>query len=64
MIGDVSHQIKLNKEKLRKKSKNYNDNFQNIENFIREEVYEIKKLKQNSESIIPEISFNKLSKFI
>ena len=64
MIGDFSHQIKLNKEKLRKKSKNYNDNFKNIENFIREEVYEIKKLKQNSESIIPEISFNKLSKNI
>ena len=49
------------KQILRKKSKNYNNNFQNIEDFIRKEVYEIKKLKQNSENIIPEISFDKLS---
>jgi hypothetical protein len=64
MIDDISHQIKLNKEKLRKKSKSYNDNFQKIENFIRKEVYEIQKLKKNSERIIPEISFKKLSKNI
>ena len=49
------------KKILRKKSKNYNNNFQNIEDFIGKEVYEIKKLKQNSENIIPEISFDKLS---
>jgi Protein of unknown function (DUF1479). len=49
------------KQILRKKSKNYNNNFQNIEDFVKKEVYEIKKLKQNSENIIPEISFDKLS---
>ncbi len=49
------------KKILRKKSKNYNNNFQNIEDFVKKEVYEIKKLKQNSENIIPEISFDKLS---
>ena len=61
MIGDFSHQIKLSKEKLRKKSKNYKKNFQKIKTFIESEISEIELLKKKSKKIIPEINFKNLS---
>ena len=54
-------EIKEAKEILRKKSKDYKKNFQKIEQFIRDEVDEIKQLKQNKQQIIPEISFKDLN---
>ena len=61
MIGDFSHQIKLSKDKLRKKSKNYKKNFYKIKTFIEHEIKEIELLKKKSKKIIPEINYKNLS---
>ena len=61
MIGDFSHQIKLSKDKLRKKSKNYKKNFYKIKTFIENEIKEIELLKKKSKKIIPEINYKNLS---
>ncbi len=56
----VDHKIILAKKKLRKLSKNYKQNFKNIENYTKKEIYEIKRLKKLSNNIIPEIKYKEL----
>ena len=53
--------IRLIKKELRDQSKNYKQNFINIEQFIKNEVQEILYLKKNNKPIIPEISFNDIN---
>ena len=53
---DIIHSKKI----LRSKSKDYKKNFQTIENFIKQEVEEIEKLKEINSPIIPEINFKDL----
>ena len=60
MDRKADHKIILAKKKLRKLSKNYKQNFKNIENYIKKEIYEIKRLKNLSNNIIPEIKYKEL----
>ena len=53
--------IGLIKKELRDQSKNYKQNFINIEQFIKNEVQEILDLKKNNKPIIPEIRFNDIN---
>ena len=57
MNRKVDHKIILAKKKLRKLSKNYKQNFKNIENYIKKEIYEIKRSNKLSNNIIPEIKY-------
>ena len=52
MNRKVDHKIILAKKKLRKLSKNYKQNFKNIENYIKKEIYEIKRSNKLSNNII------------
>ena len=49
------------KSKLKDYSKDYKENFIQIEKYIKSEIDEILKLKASKKSIIPEISFNQIS---
>ena len=49
------------KSKLKDYSKDYKENFNKIEKYIKSEIEEILKLKASKKSIIPEISFNQIS---
>ena len=49
------------KSKLKDYSKNYKENFNQIEKYIKSEIDEISKLKASKKSIIPEISFNQIN---
>ena len=49
------------KSKLKDYSKDYKENFNKIEKYIKSEIEEISKLKASKKSIIPEISFNQIS---
>ena len=49
------------KSKLKDYSKDYKENFNKIEKYIKSEIEEISKLKASKKSIIPEISFNQLN---
>ena len=49
------------KSKLKDYSKDYKENFNRIEKYIKSEVDEILKLKNSKKSIIPEISFNQIN---
>ena len=60
MFDDINNLIIVEKNKLRKKSKDFIQNFKKIENYIKKEIDEIHNLKNSSKSIIPEISFNQL----
>ena len=60
MNRKVDHKIILAKKKLRKLSKNYEQNFKNIENYIKKEIYEIKRSNKLSNNIIPEIKYKEL----
>ncbi|MDC6478011.1 DUF1479 family protein [Candidatus Pelagibacter sp.] len=60
MFDDIDNQIKFTKKILRKKSKDYIQNYKKIKNFIDIEVEEINRLKNSNQSIIPEISFDKI----
>ena len=53
--------IKKLKSKLKDYSKDYKENFNKIEKYIKSEVDEILKLKASKKSIIPEISFNQIN---
>ncbi len=55
-------EIQEAKKLLRKKSKDYKENFHKIGQFIKKEVNAIKKLKLNNQQIIPEINFKDLDK--
>ena len=48
------------KNYLKSLSKNYEQNFLKIENFIKSEVDKIQKLKNSQKAIIPEIDFSDL----
>lgn len=58
MFDDIDNQIKFAKKILRKKSKDYIQNYKKIKSFIDIEVEEINRLKNLNQSIIPEISFD------
>ena len=58
MFEDID--IKAIKKELRNFSKNYTENFNKIEKFVKAEIDEILTLKKKNTSIIPEISFNQL----
>ena len=49
------------KSKLKDYSKDYRENFNQIEKYIKSEIDEISKLKASKKSIIPEISFNQIN---
>ena len=49
------------KFKLKHYSKDYNENFNQIEKYIKSQVDEILELKDLNKPIIPEISFNKIN---
>ena len=62
MFEQIDEDIKFSKIELRKKSKNYEENFNQIKKYIKTEIEEIKKLKNSNKSIIPEISFDSIEK--
>ena len=62
MFEQINEDIKFSKRELRKKSKNYEENFNQIKKYIKTEIEEIKKLKNSNKSIIPEISFDSIEK--
>ena len=62
MFDQIIKEIKSVKKELRKKSKNYKENFNQIKEYINLEVEEIKKLKKLKKSIIPELSFDSIEK--
>ena len=53
--------IETLKSKLKDYSKDYKENFNQIEKYIKYEIDEISKLKASKKSIIPEISFNQIT---
>ena len=63
MISLKNIEEKIIKEKLilKKKSKNYKDNFLKIEKYIQSEVQNIEALKKNNSNIIPEVNFSDLN---
>ena len=60
-IKNIEQLIKEEKKILRSKSKNYSENFSEIENFIENEIVKIENSKKSAENIIPEINFKDLS---
>jgi len=62
MINLEKIEKKIIKEKnfLREKSQNYNNNFLNIKKYIEKEIINIEELKKNNLNIIPEINLNDL----
>ena len=58
MFEDID--IKAIKKELRNFSKNYVENFNKIEKFIKDEIDQILTLKKKNTSIIPEINFNQI----
>ena len=60
MFHDIDNQIKSAKEILKKKSKDYIQNFNNIKRYIDIEIEEIKRSKDLNQSIIPEINFDSI----
>ena len=60
MFEDID--IKAIKKELRNFSKNYIENFNKIEKFLKSEIDEILTLKKKNKSIIPEISFNQIDR--
>ena len=60
-LDNIEEKIIKEKIYLRNKSKNYKDNFLQIQKFIEKEVYNIEELKKNNSSIIPEVNFNELT---
>jgi len=60
MFEDIDNEIKSAKKILRKKSKDYIQNYKKIKKFIDIEVEEINRLKNLNQSIIPEICFDSI----
>ena len=61
---DIDKKIIEVKKYLKDLSSNYQDNFLNIENYIKKEVQEIKNLIHEKKQIIPEIFNGSDEKFI
>ena len=62
MFEDINNEIILAKTELRKKSKDYIENFNRIKSYIDIEIEKITKLKNSNQSIIPEIKFDDIGK--
>lgn len=62
MFDDIDNEIKTVKKVLRKKSKDYIQNFNQIKSFIDNEIEEIIKLKNLNQPIIPEINFDNIER--
>ena len=60
MFDDIDIQIKSAKDILKKKSKDYIQNFNNIKSYIDIEIQEIKRSKDLNQPIIPEINFDSI----
>ena len=60
MLDDIDIQIKSAKDILKKKSKDYIQNFNNIKSYIDIEIQEIKRSKDLKQPIIPEINFDNI----
>ena len=60
MFDDIDIQIKSAKDILKKKSKDYIQNFNNIKSYIEIEIQEIKRSKDLNQPIIPEINFDSI----
>ena len=59
-LENIEKKIIKEKKLLRDKSKNYKNNFLNIQKYIEKEILNIEELKKNNSNIIPEINFNEL----
>ncbi len=59
-LEKIEKKIIKEKEFLRDKSQNYNNNFLNIKKYIEKEIINIEELKKNNLNIIPEIHLNDL----
>ena len=62
MFENINNEIILAKTELRKKSKDYIENFNRIKSYIDIEIEKITKLKNSNQSIIPEIKFDDIGK--
>ena len=60
-LENIEEEIIKEKLILKKKSKNYKDNFLKIEKYIQSEVQNIEALKKNNSNIIPEVNFSDLN---
>ena len=59
-LNNIEEIIIQEKNNLKNKSKNYKENFSQIEKFITDEIIKIEKLNKNNQNIIPEINFDDL----
>ena len=59
-LNNIDEIIIQEKNNLKSKSKNYKENFLEIEKFITDEIINIEELNKNNKNIIPEIKFDDL----
>ena len=59
-LDNIEEIIIQEKNYLKNKSKNYVENFLEIEKFITDEIFNIEELNKNNKNIIPEVKFNDL----
>ena len=59
-LDNIEEIIIQEKNYLKNKSKNYEENFLEIEKFITDEIINIEELNKKNENIIPEVKFNDL----
>lgn len=59
-IDNIEEIIIQEKNYLKNKSKNYVENFLEIEKFITDEIFNIEELNKNNKNIIPEVKFDDL----
>ena len=57
-LKDIKKKIINTKQYLKNLSTNFKINFSNIENYLKEEVFEIEKLILGKKQIIPEINYS------
>ena len=59
-LDNIEKIIIQEKSNLKNKSKNYVENFLEIEKFITDEIINIEELNKNNKNIIPEVKFDDL----
>ena len=59
-LDNIEKIIIQEKNNLKNKSKNYVENFLEIEKFITDEIINIEELNKNNKNIIPEVKFDDL----
>ena len=59
-LNNIDEIIIQEKNNLKNKSKNYKENFLEIEKFITDEIIKIEELNKNNKNIIPEVKFDDL----